>query len=44
MDFGYSPEQQSLQDEVRRFIAEHVTPELRDEIEAAAMKMGAAPW
>ena len=33
MDFGWTPEQQALRQEVRRFIAEHVTPEVTDEIE-----------
>ena len=33
MDFGYTPEQESLQQEVRQFIAENVTPEVLDEKE-----------
>ena len=33
MDFGYTPEQEALRDEVRRFIAENVTDEVRREIE-----------
>ena len=33
MDFGYSPEQQALRQDVQQFIAENVTPEVLDEIE-----------
>ncbi len=33
MDFGYTPEQEALREEVRAFIAEHVTPDIVDEIE-----------
>ena len=33
MDFGYSPENEALREEVQRFIEEHVTEEVRAEIE-----------
>ena len=33
MDFGFSPEQMALRDEVRQFIAENVTAELIEEME-----------
>ena len=33
MDFGFTPEQLALREEVRRFIAEHVTPEVMAELE-----------
>lgn len=33
MDFGYTPEQDALRDELRQFIAEHVTEDVIDEIE-----------
>ena len=33
MDFGYSPEQEALRDDVRQFIDEYVNEEVRDEIE-----------
>ena len=33
MDFGYTPEQQALRQEVRNFIAENVTDDIREEIE-----------
>ena len=33
MDFGYTPEQEALRLEVRRFISEHVTPEVIEEVE-----------
>lgn len=33
MDFGFTPEQEVLQREVRKFIAENVTPEVLEEIE-----------
>jgi alkylation response protein AidB-like acyl-CoA dehydrogenase len=32
MDFGFTPENEAFRREVRQFIAEHVTPELRDEL------------
>ena len=32
MDFGFTPENEAFRHEVRRFIAEHVTPDLRDEL------------
>jgi hypothetical protein len=32
MDFGFTPENGAFRREVRQFIAEHVTPELRDEL------------
>ena len=33
MDFGYTPDQESLRREVQQFIAEHVTPEVIQEME-----------
>ena len=33
MDFGYTPAQEALRREVRAFIAEHVTPEVKAEME-----------
>ena len=33
MDFGYTPEQQALRQEVRNFIADNVTDDIREEIE-----------
>jgi 3-oxocholest-4-en-26-oyl-CoA dehydrogenase alpha subunit len=33
MDFGFTPDNEAFRSEVRQFIAEHVTPELRDELE-----------
>ena len=36
MDFGFSPEQESLRDEVRQFIVDNVTPEIQDEMEGDA--------
>lgn len=32
MDFGFSPENEAFRQELRQFIAEHVTPELRQEL------------
>jgi alkylation response protein AidB-like acyl-CoA dehydrogenase len=32
MDFGFTPENEAFRHEVRRFIAEHVTAELKDEL------------
>ena len=43
MDFGYSPDQQALQDEVRHFIAEHFTQDVRDEIEGRGDEEGRGP-
>jgi alkylation response protein AidB-like acyl-CoA dehydrogenase len=34
MDFGFTPEQEALREEVRRFIEENVTPEVLAEIES----------
>jgi alkylation response protein AidB-like acyl-CoA dehydrogenase len=34
MDFGYTPEQEALRREVRQFIAENVTPDVVEEMEA----------
>ena len=34
MDFGYTPQQVTLRDEVQAFIAEHVTQDVRDELES----------
>jgi len=36
MDFGFSVEQETLRDEVRQFISENVTREIRDEMEGDA--------
>ena len=33
MDFGFTPEQEKLRQEVRDFIAEHITPEVVAEME-----------
>jgi 3-oxocholest-4-en-26-oyl-CoA dehydrogenase alpha subunit len=33
MDFGFSPEHEAFKQEVKQFIAEHVTPEVMEEIE-----------
>ena len=38
MDFAYSPEQEALRGEVRRFIEENVTPEVRREIEEMGVR------
>lgn len=38
MDFAYTPEQESLRAEVRRFIGENVTPEVRREIEELGVR------
>jgi len=43
MDFGYSPEQTVLQNEVRKFIAEHVTQDVKDEIEGTGGEGGRGP-
>ena len=34
MDFGFTPEQNALAEEVRQFIADNVTPEVLAEIES----------
>jgi len=34
MDFGFTPEQEALRQELRQFIAEHVTPEVQAELES----------
>ena len=36
MDFGFSPEQEALRDEVRQFIVDNVTPEVQGEVEGDA--------
>ncbi|MCI0785743.1 MAG: acyl-CoA dehydrogenase family protein [Chloroflexi bacterium] len=36
MDFGFSPEQEALRDEVRQFIVDNVTPEVKGEVEGDA--------
>lgn len=33
MDFGFTPENEAFRQEVRQFLADHVTPELRAELE-----------
>ena len=33
MDFGFTPDQDALREEVRKFIAENVTPEILQEVE-----------
>ena len=43
MDFGYSLEQTVLQNEVRKFIAEHVTQDVKDEIEGTGGEGGRGP-
>ena len=43
MDFGYTPEQESLRDDVRAFIAENVTDELMEEIEGSGGEGGRGP-
>ena len=43
MDFGYTPEQEALRDEVRAFIAEHVTDEVRTEVEDGGGEGGRGP-
>ncbi|HXJ80831.1 MAG TPA: acyl-CoA dehydrogenase family protein [Candidatus Methylomirabilis sp.] len=40
MDFGYSPQQEALRRDVRAFIAEHLTPEVVDEMEGASEGFG----
>ncbi len=40
MDFSLSPEQEAFQKQVRRFIHEHLTPELRDEVEREQYAIG----
>ena len=40
MDFGYTPEQESLRQEVLQFIEEHVTPEVLVELEAGIVEEG----
>ncbi len=40
MDFGFTPEQQALQEEVRQFIAEYVTSELQEEMEGTGAEEG----
>ncbi|MDA0733320.1 MAG: acyl-CoA dehydrogenase family protein [Chloroflexi bacterium] len=38
MDFAYTPEQQTLREEVRQFIAEYVTPEILAEVEESGVR------
>ena len=40
MDFGYAPEQEALRKEVRAFIAEHLTPEVIEEMEGLSEGFG----
>jgi alkylation response protein AidB-like acyl-CoA dehydrogenase len=40
MDFGYTPEQEALRSEVRAFIAEHLTPEVIEEMEGLSEGFG----
>lgn len=40
MDFGYTPEQEALRQEVRAFIAEHLTPEVLTEMEGLSEGFG----
>ena len=40
MDFGYAPEQEALRQEVRAFIAEHLTPEVVSEMEGLSEGFG----
>ncbi len=40
MDFGYTPEQEALRREVRAFIAEHLTPEVIEEMEGLSEGFG----
>ena len=40
MDFGYTPEQEALRREVRAFIAEHLTPEVMEEMEGLSEGFG----
>jgi alkylation response protein AidB-like acyl-CoA dehydrogenase len=43
MDFGYTPEQEALRREVRAFIAENLTPEVRADLEELNEGFGASP-
>ena len=38
MDFAYTPEQESLREEVRQFIADNITPEMREEMEESGIR------
>ena len=38
MDFAYTPEQEALREEVRQFIAENITPEMRQEMEDSGIR------
>jgi len=40
MDFGYTPEQEALRQEVRAFLAEHLTPEVITEMEGLSEGFG----
>jgi hypothetical protein len=40
MDFGYTPEQEALRQEVGAFIAEHLTPEVLSEMEGLSEGFG----
>jgi alkylation response protein AidB-like acyl-CoA dehydrogenase len=43
MEFGYTPEQQALRLEVRAFIAEHLTPDVREEMKDLDEGFGVGP-
>ncbi len=43
MDFAYTPQQEALRNEVRRFIAEHVTSDVAEEIEHQSHPRGGGP-
>ncbi|GIT69509.1 MAG: acyl-CoA dehydrogenase [Chloroflexota bacterium] len=38
MDFAYTPEQESLREEVRQFISANITPEMREEMEESGIR------
>ncbi len=40
MDFAYTPEQETLREEVRQFIEDNVTPEILAEIEETGVRRG----
>jgi alkylation response protein AidB-like acyl-CoA dehydrogenase len=42
MDFGFTPDNDAFRQEVRQFIAEHVTPQLREEL-ASGRRVGPGP-
>ena len=43
MDFGYTQAQEALRDEVRQFIAENLTDDIKEEIETWG-EGGRGPW